>query len=195
MWEQDECIVIKYMIGQVETFESNKRRMEKYDAKPKQELPAEFVSLPVEDLAAKVVEAHKKEHPIRVLGRRGAECFYPMRPEVRHGKAYEYLGISRIAIFSEAPGVDIRSKMEKVEEIANKQLCKAYDEAYKEEFEKEIKDFTTLTAEVYAWAAAQRLEELKPGDLDVFLFEKNLTLLREVQTKLINQVNLKLKTQ
>jgi hypothetical protein len=104
------------------------------------------------------------------------------------------LGLKSRSRFSQK-GAAIAPKLDKTLEIVNRQLCKDWDAAYKVEFEKEMKTVGELAGELFEWAAGQGLIEVKIGDLNVFLMEKGRRIIGEVQIALMNQANLKLRTQ
>jgi hypothetical protein len=82
MWHEDECICVLHYRGILEEREQRRQELAQRARQMEPEIPQELFEMSVEEIAQKVLDAYKKEHPIRVLGPRGAGCYAPSRPRL-----------------------------------------------------------------------------------------------------------------
>ena len=192
MWSKDNCLILHFLFDKIKQIEQHfnfRKKAEKYII-PEEKIPDELMNTSIEEMAEKIYTRYIREFPIKITTRKVGICSTLKRPYLDYNMPEYFLNLSN---FRGHKHRELSYKINIAKDIVNKRLCRNWENLYKEKFEREKELVTKLSDEVIDWAQKLNLKELKETDLQVFLIENNLCLLKESATNLFNLANLKLK--
>jgi len=189
MWRNESCLIVS-MLDLI---------IEGSSEKPQDELLTEEERMPIsthhsiyeetpeclkdatpEELALEMIEFGKKEFP----DEEGRSGFY----RTSHF-FWESKGVSR---FSLSP--KDRLKMERANFLADKEITKQEAEQKRQKLEQEKEELPSLVSQCVDWARMKGLKRLTLTDIDAFLFDKELSVMKETKRVMQSLVNSQLKS-
>ena len=143
------------------------------------EVPDWIKTRTAEELAAEILEFKKKEFP-----------------------EDEYLGSHTICnLFWENKGIEhyqmpseIRLKINRANILARTQIRKEEEKRRKEQIQKEKEELPSLVSHCVDWARTNGLKRLTLADIDAYIMERNLEILKETRRALYAMANVQLKS-
>lgn len=186
MWKDEKCLIVSFMesiLTEPEEFEGREpitpAQIISGTGLEEVEIPGEIKSASPEELAVELISFTKKElsGEERMRVRKVAQLFWG-------GKKIERWGMPP----------EIRLKIDKAEMLAQKQLDTEREVKEREQLEKEKMGLPSLTNLCVDWAKEHGLKRVIQSDVEAFLMEKNVELLRQTERSLYALVNVKLRS-
>jgi len=143
------------------------------------EVPDWIKTRTAEELAVEILEFKKKEFP-----------------------EDEYLGLHTISnLFWENKGIEhyqmpseIRLKINRANILARTQVHREAEKQRKEQMQKEKEGLPSLVSHCIDWARTNGLKRLTLADIDAYIMERNLDILKETRRALYAMANVQLKS-
>ena len=180
IFRNEECLFVSFLqiVSEgVPSEEIIERRIE--FQREEVEVPAWMKTRTPEELAVEMLEFKKKEFPENEnLGFHTISNFF-----------WKSKGIERYAMPS-----DIELKVERANILAQREILKEEEKQKKEQWEKEKEELPSLVSQCIDWARTNGLKRLTLGDIDAYIMERNLDILRETRRALYAMANVKLKS-
>lgn len=180
IFRNEECLFVSFLqiVSEgVPSEEIIERRIE--FQREEVEVPAWIKTRTPEELAVEMLEFKKKEFPENEnLGFHTISNFF-----------WKSKGIERYAMPS-----DIELKVERANILAQREILKEEEKQKKEQWEKEKEELPSLVSQCIDWARTNGLKRLTLGDIDAYIMERNLDILRETRRALYAMANVKLKS-
>ena len=180
IFRNEECLFVSFLqiVSEgVPSEEIIERRIE--FQREEVEVPAWIKTRTPEELAVEMLEFKKKEFPENEkLGFHTISNFF-----------WKSKGIERYAMPS-----DIELKVERANILAQREILKEEERQKKEQWEKEKEELPSLVSQCIDWARTNGLKRLTLGDIDAYIMERNLDILKETRRALYAMANVKLKS-
>ena len=187
MWKDEGCLVVAFMeklvIPSAEEFEDVYKRdsldIVHFERPEKPEVPAEFKSLTPEELALELISFAKKElgDEDRIYIRQVSHLYWNTK------------GVNRYLIPAE-----FQLKLDKAERLAQKELDNEREQKEKQRLEEEKTELPSLVASCVDWAKEHGLKRITQSDVDAFLLEKNIQIMKQTQRALYSMANVAIKS-
>jgi hypothetical protein len=177
MWKNEECLLVTFLQRiqegvplseeNVPSSEEGIERTGFFFHREEAEVPDWIKKGTPEELAAEILEFIKKERAERGFDYYSASRYF-----------WESKGIREFLMPSE-----VRSKIQRADFLAQKRTL-----------QEEKDELPSLVGKCVDWARINNLNKVTLADVDAFLLEKDLDLLRETKRALYSMANLKLKS-
>lgn len=182
MWKDEKCLIISFMehiVTVPEEFEERAPIIPEIGGMREVEIPDEIKSATPEELAVELISFVKKElsGEERMFVRKVSQLFW---------------GDKNVERWRMPP--EIRLKMEKAEMLSQKQLDTEREIKEREQLEKEKTGLSSLVNLCVDWAKERGLKRVTQADVEAFLMEKNVEILRQTRKSLYALVNVKLRS-
>lgn len=182
MFRSGECVIVSSLQGisagvpsSVEIMEPSGIEFHRREA----EVPDWIKTRPPEELAVEMLEFKKKEFSEdENLGFHTISDFF-----------WKSKGIERFLMPS-----DIQLKIERANILARREILKEVETQKKERLEKEKEELPSLVSQCIDWARTNGLKRLTLGDIDAYIMERNLDILKKTRRALYAMANVKLKS-
>lgn len=191
MWRNENCVIALFLERASEVSEQTKEEDISIE-EPEENMrtgsimhsegdtPECLKDVTPEELAVEMIEFAKKEYP-EEEGRRG---FYTVSRFF-----WETKGVSRFFLSSEA-----QLKVDKANFMAEKEITKQEEAKKRQQLEKERGELPSLASQCVDWARMKGLKRLALTDIDAFLFDKEISILKETKRVLFSMANSELKS-
>jgi len=182
MYRDEECLIVSFLQSTSEGISPSVEITEPSGIeihRPEAEVPDEIKSATPEELAAELISFVKKElsGEERMWVRKVSRLFWG-------GK-----GVERWLM-----PPDVRLRMEKAEMLAQKELDTEQKVKEREQLEKEKAGLPSLVNLCVDWAIERGLKRVTQADVQAFLMEKNVEVLRQTERSLYALANVKLRS-
>ena len=186
MWYNENCLIVNFLqnisIG-FERAESTEEVIEEpYQPRfeiPKPSIPEEIKQTTAEELAVEYVTFLETEFPESEL--------------TPHGGNFQlFLNSKNITSHWNLPP-DIQIKIQKAEILAREEIKKKIEIEHRLRIEKEKEELPSLISRCIDWAITYGFKKVTLADVDAFLLENELDILKETKRTLYSLTNLKLK--
>jgi len=182
MFKNGKCLIVSFLqivskgvLSPEEIGETRRIEILREEA----EVPDWIKTRTAEELAAEILEFKKKEFP-----------------------EDEYLGSHIICnLFWENKGIEhyqmpseIRLKINRANILAHTQIRKEEEKRRKEQIQKEREELPSLVSHCVDWARTNGLKRLTLADIDAYIMERNLEILKETRRALYAMANVQLKS-
>jgi len=182
MWRDEACLIVSFLQIASEGVPSPEQIMETSRIeihREEAEVPDWIKTRTAEELAVEILEFKKKEFP-----------------------EDEYLGLHTISnFFWENKGIEhyympseIRLKIERANILARTQIHREAEKQKKEQMQKEKEGLPSLVSHCVDWARTNGLKRLTLADIDAYILERNLDILKETRRGLYAIANVELKS-
>jgi len=183
MFKNGECLIVSFLQIASEGVPSSEEIMETTGFEihgEEAEVPDWIKTRTAEELAIEMMEFKKREFPDD-----------------------EYSGIHTISnFFWENKGIEdtysmpseIRLKMNKANILARTQIRIEEETQRKEQMEKEKEELPSLVGQCVDWARTHGLKRVTLADVDAYILERNLDILKETRRALYVMANVQLKS-
>ena len=213
MWKDEKCLISSYMehfivppeeikivakrmredIKELEEYIKTTREVVEREAQRRAEIKAEreneeirnraaldeIESVSVEELAAELVSLAKRE--------------FPHEERIRISNISRLFWLSKnVDTWSIPP--EIQLKKDKVEMLAQRELDHEMEIKMKEQLEKEKSELPSLVSSFVDWARDHGLKKVTHADVDAFLIDKNIKILRQTEKTLYAKANVELRS-
>jgi len=182
MFRNEECLIVSFLQSvsegvppTEETMETSRIRFSREEA----EVPDWIKTRKPEELAVEMLEFKRKEFSEdEDLGFHTISNFF-----------WKSKGIERYFMPS-----DIQLKVERANILARKEILKEADIKKRERLKKEKEELPSLVSQCIDWARTNGLKRLTLADIDAYIMERNLDILRETRRALYAMANVQLKS-
>ena len=181
MFRNEECLFVSYLqnvsegIPSEEIIERSRIEFHREEA----EVPDWIKTRTPEELAVEMLEFNKKEFSEdEHFGFHTISNFF-----------WKSKGIERFLMPS-----DIQLKIERANILARREILKEAETQKRERLEKEKEELPSLVSHCVDWARTNGLKRLTLGDIDAYIMERNLDILKETRRALYATANVKLKS-
>lgn len=182
MWRDEACLIVSFLQIASEGVPSPEQIMETSRIeihREEAEVPDWIKTRTAEELAVEILEFKKKEFP-----------------------EDEYLGLHTISnLFWENKGIEhyqmpseIRLKINRANILARTQIHREAEKQRKEQMQKEKEGLPSLVSHCNDWARTNGLKRLTLADIDAYIMERNLDILKETRRALYAIANVQLKS-
>jgi len=182
MWRDEACLIVSFLQIASEGVPSPEQIMETSRIeihREEAEVPDWIKTRTAEELAVEILEFKKKEFP-----------------------EDEYLGLHTISnLFWEKKGIEhyqmpseIRLKINRANILARTQIHREAEKQKKEQMQKEKEELPSLVSHCIDWARTNGVIRLTLADIDAYIFERNLDILKETRRALYAMANVQLKS-
>jgi len=182
MWRDEACLIVSFLQIASEGVPSPEQIMETSRIeihREEAEVPDWIKTRTAEELAVEILEFQKKEFSEdENLGFHTISNFF-----------WKSKGIERYLMPS-----DIELKVERANILARREILKETETQKRERLGKEKEELPSLTSHCIDWARTNGLKRLTLADIDAYIMERNLDILRETRRALYAMANVQLKS-
>lgn len=184
MWRNENCLLVSFLsrLSEVETpheEESEPMKRGYESSQNEEEVPECLEGVTAEDLAVEMLEFRKKQFP--------------------EDEKISFHMVSRL--FWENKGVramfflpsEVQLKVDKANLLAQREITKQEDAQKRQKLEQEKEELPSLVSQCVDWARLKGLKRLALTDIDAFLFDKEISILKETKRILFSMANSQLK--
>lgn len=185
MWKNEECLLVSFLqnVSSDSPLAEDTMPPSMVERIPFQreetEIPKWLQTSTPEEIAVEILDFKKKEFP--------EDTYFGFHTISRH-----YWSNKGFSKFLMPPEIQI--KIEKAELLAEKEIRKEEETRIKERFAKEKEELPSLVSQCVDWARINGLKRLTFADIDTYILEKDLDILKETRRAVYSVANLKLKT-
>ena len=182
MFKNGKCLIVSFLqivsegvLSPEEIGETRRIEILREEA----EVPDWIKTRTAEELAAEILEFKKKEFPEDEYLDSHTIC----------NLFWENKGIEHYQMPSE-----IRLKINRANILARTQIRKEEEKRRKEQIQKEKEELPSLVSHCVDWARTNGLKRLTLADIDAYIMERNLEILKETRRALYAMANVQLKS-
>jgi hypothetical protein len=180
-WEDESCLFVEFFKkSAVSTFEGEETENFPIDVEVrKKKIPEDIKLMSAEELAEELVEYVRKQFPDNV------NMVYSVKDIFWKSKGLEDTW--------DIP-LEIKLKIQQTELLADNKIAEENKKLEKIRLEKEKEQLPDLIEDCITWAQGLGFNKITKSDLDTFLMEREIQLLKFSSDYLHNKVNLRLKS-
>jgi len=180
MWREEKCLIVSFLqiASEVPSPEDIVETHGIEFHREEVEVPDWLRTRTAEELAAEILEFNKKEFPEATFFHNISRLFWK-------SKGFD----SRYGMPSE-----VAMKIEKAEILAERAIRDEIETERRERIEKEKEELPSLVSHCVDWARTNGLKRLTLADIDAYIMERNLEILKETRRALYAMANLTLKS-
>jgi len=183
MWSNEKCLIVSFLqiasegiLPTEEVVETSRFEIQREEV----EVPDWLETRTAEELAVEILEFKKKEFP-----------------------EDEYSGLHTISsLFWQNKGIvhtynmpsEIQLKMNRADILARTQVRREEEDQRRNQMEKEKEELPSLVSHCIDWARTHGLKRLTVADVDAYILERNLDILKETRRALYAMANVQLKS-
>jgi hypothetical protein len=188
MWHNEECVIVAFlrriqegMITSEETMPSSEEPIERTGMvlhREEEEAPEWLKIATPKALAEEIIEFKEKEFPKEHIGFHRVSRFYWSEKGVQ-----EFLMPPEISI-----------KIHRAEMLAETELLRKEQAEKRERLEKEKEELPSLVSQFVDWSRLRSLKRATLADVEVFVLDKDIDILKETKRAIFSMANAKLKS-